>query len=159
MIFVTVGTDGPFDRLIRIVDDWAREHNRTDVFAQIGEKGWEPQFIAYKHFLEPPEFKARFQEADYVVAHAGMGTILSALNVGKPILVMPRKVDLGEQRNDHQWHTATRLSEQGKIHAAFDEAELRAKLDALETLEVREKIGPSATSPIVQTIRDFIANS
>ncbi len=39
MILVTVGTDGPFDRLIRIVDDWACRNNRSDIFAQIGDGG------------------------------------------------------------------------------------------------------------------------
>jgi hypothetical protein len=33
MIFVTVGTQGQFDRLIRTVDEWAGGHGRTDVFA------------------------------------------------------------------------------------------------------------------------------
>ena len=42
MILVTVGTDLPFDRMVRVVDDWAGETGRRDVFAQIGEGGWEP---------------------------------------------------------------------------------------------------------------------
>lgn len=36
MIFVTVGHQTPFDRLIRLVDRWAEENMRHDLFAQIG---------------------------------------------------------------------------------------------------------------------------
>ena len=43
-----------------------------------------------------------------IVAHAGMGTILTALETGKRLLVMPRRAALGEHRNDHQLATVSR---------------------------------------------------
>ena len=90
MILVTVGTELPFNRLVRVVDEWALATGRQDVFAQIGETDWRPKHIAWSKFLQPTEFARRFAEAEIVVAHAGMGTILSALQWEKPILVMPR---------------------------------------------------------------------
>ena len=45
MIFVTVGTDGPFDRLISTVDQWAGENGRSDVVAQVGRSTLEPRFV------------------------------------------------------------------------------------------------------------------
>ena len=36
MIFVTVGTQLAFDRMIKAVDEWAGARGRTDVFAQVG---------------------------------------------------------------------------------------------------------------------------
>jgi len=156
MIFVTVGTDSPFDRLVKVVDRWAAETGRSDVFAQIGKGAWEPETIPFAHFLEPNEFKERFSEASVIVGHAGMGTILSALHGGKPILVMPKKASLGEQRNEHQLATARRLNDMGKINVAFDEADLRAKLDRLDDLIARDTISPMASGPLVAVIRDFI---
>ena len=47
MIFITVGTDLPFDRMIRALDDWAGASGRRDIFAQIGEGGWEPKNIEF----------------------------------------------------------------------------------------------------------------
>jgi len=58
-----------------------------------------------------------------------MGTIITALELDKPILVMPRRGDLGETRNDHQLATARRLHALGLIEVALDEAELRSRLD------------------------------
>jgi UDP-N-acetylglucosamine transferase subunit ALG13 len=156
MIFVTVGTELPFDRLVRVVDEWAQAAGRHDVFAQIGETDWRPAHIKWSKFLAPREFTRRFAEADVVVAHAGMGTILSALQAEKPILVMPRRASLREQRNDHQLATARRLSKLGKINVAMDEKELRAMVEAFGDLQPRDRIGAYATDPLISALREFI---
>ncbi len=156
MIFVTVGTDLPFDRLVRTVDDWAAETQRTDVFAQIGETAWRPTHIRFSKFLEPEEFRRCFNESTTVVAHAGMGTILSALQWGKPILVMPRQASLNEHRNEHQLATAKHLAGLGKIDVAFDEGALRVKLDHLSELGVKERITPHASPELIAALREFI---
>jgi len=158
MIFVTVGTDVPFDRLVRVVDEWADRRERSDVFAQIGSTEWKPARLAYTRFLAPDEFMRRFAEARLVVAHAGMGTILSALRCEKPILVMPRHAALGETRNDHQLATARHLSTLGRINVAMDDAELRSQLDRIDELKAREPIGPYASPELIDTIRRFIVN-
>lgn len=156
MLFVTVGTDSPFDRLISAVDRWAGDTGRTDIFAQVGSSNIPPSHIAYSKFLEPPEFRRRFIEADLIVAHAGMGTILSALRYGKPILVMPRRAALGEQRNDHQLATARRLQEMAHIEVAMDETELRSRLGRLDELRSLAKVGPYASSSLIEAVRHFI---
>lgn len=159
MIFVTVGTDLPFDRLGRVIDEWAGASGRSDVFAQIGETEWRPKHMGYSKFLEPPQFVEKFSKATTIIAHAGMGTILSALRYQKPILVMPRRASLGEQRNEHQLATARRLSEMGKITVAFDENELRGMLERLESLAPREKIGSHASPELISGIRNFIQST
>lgn len=156
MIFVTVGSDLPFDRLVKAVDNWAREHDRRDLFAQIGEKGRAPEFIPYSRFLEPPEFRQRFSEASIIVAHAGMGTILSALSFGKPILVMPRLASLGESRNEHQLATAHHMLKQGKVNVAFDERDLWNKMESLTQLRAPERISAYASEPLIHSLRTFI---
>jgi UDP-N-acetylglucosamine transferase subunit ALG13 len=156
MIFVTVGTELPFDRLIKAVDSWARENNRTDVFSQIGEGAWEPEFIRSCRFMEPPEFARAFASASVIISHAGAGTILTALRWEKPILVMPRRASLGEQRNEHQMATAKRLSEMGKVGVAFDEIDLREKLAQIDSFKPRQKIGPYASEELQDAIRSFI---
>lgn len=156
MIFVTVGTDGPFDRLIQAVDRWAGESGRRDVFAQIGRSQLQPGHIEYVNFLEPPDFARRFQSASVVVSHAGMGTILTALHHRKPVLVMPRKATLGEQRNEHQLATARHLADLGKIRVAFDETDLKAQLARIDQLSATAQIGPYAQPELIAAIRSFI---
>jgi UDP-N-acetylglucosamine transferase subunit ALG13 len=156
MIFVTVGTDLPFDRMMRVVDDWARTRGRRDVFAQIGEGGWEPEHIEFTHFLQPPDFKRRFDEASLIISHAGMGTILTALLHGKPILVMPKRASLGEHRSEHQVATARRMAELGMVHMADDEESLRDWLDRLDSIRPVRPIGPHAQPALTKRLNDYI---
>lgn len=159
MIFVTVGTDLPFDRMMKVIDRWAGENGRDDVFAQIGEGGWEPQNIQFSQFLQPPEFVERFKSADLIVSHAGMGTILSALHHGKPILVMPKRASLGEHRSEHQVATAERMRELGNVNVAADEAELLDWLNRLDELARPNRIGNAAGESLIRGLRDFIFES
>ncbi len=156
MILVTVGTDKPFDRMMKVVDRWAAERGRQDVFAQIGEGGWQPRHIPFVNFFEPVEFKQRFSAAHLIIGHAGMGTILSALLHGKPILVMPKLARLGEHRNEHQTATAKRMMALGNVNVAFDEEEMFQKLDIVDSLQARAPIHPHASGGLVDGIRDFI---
>ncbi len=156
MILVTVGTDGPFDRLIQAMDQWAAENARTDVVAQIGRSQLRPSNMRWHEFLEPPQFQEYFSAADLIVAHAGMGTILSALRFEKPLLVMPRRASLGEQRNEHQLATANRLLELGKVNVAFNEDELRQRLANLDNLRPRAKTGSFAEPRLIAALSEFI---
>ncbi len=154
MIFVTVGSQMPFDRLVRAVDEWAAARGRSDVFAQIGPTDWRPAHIAWETFIEPAEFRRRMETADVIVAHAGMGSILTALELGKPILVMPRQGALRETRNDHQ--LATALKWRDRIAVATDERELAVRLDALAELRPSERISSGASPELIEAIRSFI---
>jgi UDP-N-acetylglucosamine transferase subunit ALG13 len=156
VIFVTVGTQLPFDRLITAVDGWAASKTKSDVFAQVGPTSIQPRHIEYENFISPAQCRERMLAARVVVAHAGMGTILSALEMGKPLLVLPRRAMLGEHRNDHQLATARRFAELGTVGVALDEHELHAKLDALDALASPEGIGPYAPAPFIAALRDFI---
>ena len=156
MIFVTVGNYSPFDRMVKVVDAWAAIHGRTDIFAQIGKTSWRPQHIKWADFLEPAEFNRKMQEASVVIAHAGAGTILKALELGKPVLVMPRSPHLHETPNDHQLFMARRFQYSGMLSMAKDENGLTVQLDRLETLRAAERIGPAASSELLETVRNFI---
>ena len=157
MILVTVGTELPFNRMVKVVDEWAAETNRTDVFAQIGKTDWEPSHIQFSNFLDPAEYSHFLADAKVVIGHAGMGTILSALYLGKSILVMPRRASLREHRNEHQFATAQRLSDEGLVEVAYDDNELRMRLDAIDVLQPSRKIEQFAEPSLTTAIRSFIA--
>lgn len=156
MIFVTVGTQLPFDRLIGAVDAWAATSGER-VFAQIGPSELRPAHLEHAAHVPPAECRRRMLEADAIVAHAGMGTILSALEMGTPLIVMPRRAALGEHRNEHQLATARRFAESGLVSVAFDEHELPARLDALGALRAEPgAIAPYASDRLVSAVRAFI---
>lgn len=156
MIFVTVGHQMPFDRLIRAMDEWAGGLARGDVFAQIGRGEFQPKVIRATAFLSPGEFEKNMDEASAVVAHAGTGTIIAALQRGKPLLVLPRLSKFGETRNDHQVPTARHFADGGYVLSAKDETELPQRLRELETFRPRGTIGGAASAELTERLRRFV---
>jgi len=156
MIFVTVGAQMPFDRLIEAVDQWAGEAARSDVVAQIGPSRLTPSHLRVERFLAPEAYSDYCEQADLIVAHAGMGTIITALQLGKPLLVMPRLGNLHETRNDHQVATAERFEALGLVEAAYDVPTLHAKLNDLDRLRANHTIDGAAAPRLLETVRRFI---
>lgn len=146
-----------FERLTSAVDRWASEHSQHSFFAQIGPTASPPENMPWKRLLPGGEFKQKVDEADIVVAHAGMGSILSALLLRKPIVVMPRRGDLRETRNDHQLATADRLSKLLYVSVATDTDELYRFLESPNRIVVGEEISPYASEQLLGNIRDFIS--
>jgi UDP-N-acetylglucosamine transferase subunit ALG13 len=156
MIFVTVGAQMPFDRLVRAVDKWALLRRRDDVFAQIGPTELKTNHISVTRFIDPQEFRRRVSDANIIVAHAGMGSIITALELGKPIIVMPRRGDLMETRNDHQLATAKQFQQSGRIAVAMDEQELMERLDTLDAISGGDPIAPQASAQLIAAVRGFL---
>jgi len=156
LIFVTVGAQMPFDRLVGWVDDWADAAGRDDVEAQIGPSQLATRRLRVLPFLEPPAFRAQMERADFIVAHAGMGTILTALELGKPILVVPRRGDLAETRNDHQVATLERLVADGLVLGATTREAFVAQMTALQApLAPRARIADRGEPALLDRIRRF----
>ncbi len=156
MIFVTVGHQMPFDRLVSAVDAWAGSGPRREVFAQIGETSLRPAHLRWAAKIDPAEFQRLVRDCQIVVGHAGMGTILTALEFAKPVLVMPRRSALRETRNDHQLATARSLIGRPGIHVAEDEDALCASLDGLSRLRGGDPIPPTASEDLLEAVREFV---
>jgi UDP-N-acetylglucosamine transferase subunit ALG13 len=158
VIFVTVGAQMPFDRLVQTVDQWAADQPAgEEVFAQINKTSYLPQHIKYELFIPPLEFRNRVAAARVIIAHAGMGSIITALEFGKPIIVMPRRGSLKETRNDHQFDAAKYFRDAGRINVALDERELRGYLDRLDEItEHGELISHQASPELISNLMSFI---
>lgn len=155
-IFVTVGTQLPFDRLISAVDRWASQH-RAEVFAQTGSSSLRPKHIQWQDFIGNAEANERLRTADLVVAHAGMGTILTRLETGLPLIVLPRRAALGEHRNDHQIATARRLSHLRGLWVVDDEDALRERMSVFERPIDTHHLSTVASPSLIAAIQEFVS--
>lgn len=154
MIFVTIGTQAPFDRFIKAVDLIVAEFDE-EVIAQTFHGKYHPKNMKTIDFLPPDEFNRIFAKARLIVAHAGMGTILSALVQSKPIIVMPRIAALGEHTNEHQLATANKMKKLGYIYVANNENELENLI--LDTkLQPLYKANDIASLKLIGSIKNFI---
>jgi UDP-N-acetylglucosamine transferase subunit ALG13 len=99
------------------------------------------------------------KEAELVVAHAGMGSIITALRYQRPLLIMPRRAALGEHRNDHQVATAKWLIDRPGIEVAWDESELPACLNARHEWTTGTRLPEFADGPLVKRLTRFIKDT
>jgi N-acetylglucosaminyldiphosphoundecaprenol N-acetyl-beta-D-mannosaminyltransferase len=159
MIFVTVGSQLPFDRLCAAVARWACRQGRSDIFIQHGGSQMNFSPLESAAFLDPAESRRRIEEASLVVAHAGTGTIIACLRAGVPIVVLPRRASLGETRNDHQVATARRFAERYGISFAEDEQMLISMLDSNEPIALGRPLSEEAEERLLNEIRGFVARS
>lgn len=153
-----MGSQTPFDRLVRAVDAWAQRSGQgAQVLAQIGSGDHVPTSAAWVRSLAPDEFRQRCRSAQLIIAHAGMGSVLTALEFGKPLVVLARRAGLRETRNDHQLATAKWLSARPGIWVAQSEDELPDLVDRVLQQAADLPPQPAAAPPaLVQALREFI---
>jgi len=155
MIFLTVGTQFPFDRLVKAVDELVGRNGFDEqIFAQIGDSSYQPRNFKAIQLLEKKVFDKHISEASCIVSHAGMGTITMALDNNKPLLVMPRSKKYGEVVNDHQATIARKFEELGHILVAYDVEDLPNSIRKLkEFVPMERKANPKA---VAERIRCFL---
>ena len=112
MIFVTLGTQKfQFNRLLKYIDEKKKSGEiNEEVFAQIGNSDYIPTNYKFKDFLNKDEFEDYIKKADLVITHSGVGTIISAININKPVIVVPRLAKYVEHVDDHQLQIAESFS-------------------------------------------------
>jgi UDP-N-acetylglucosamine transferase subunit ALG13 len=157
LIFVTVGSMLPFDRLIRAVDNLAISPGQ-EIFAQIGHGKYLPRNLRFARMLTPEKFEEYVTSATLVIAHAGMGTVITAMEAGKAVVILPRLAALREATTDHQVHTARWLNGKPGILAAASEADLERVVDIALNLQghTLRQLCKSAAPEFVAKIRAFI---
>lgn len=159
MIFVTIGSLFPFDRLVRLMDDLALSFPNEEFFAQIADGTYEPRNMPHARMLSRREFGEKVEQAKIIVAHAGMGSVISAMENKKPVVILPRILEQGEHTTDHQMATARWLSEKPGIYVAMTDAELRPTIEAALGASGGEAVMPP-TAPVefLDRIRAYILN-
>ncbi|KUJ83000.1 hypothetical protein AWR36_010690 [Microbulbifer flavimaris] len=157
LIFLTTGTRAPFDRLVRIVDHWAEKNPGVQIVAQIGTGRYRPRHIEATRFLCRGDYQVLARDCRLMIAHAGMGSVLSALEHGKPLVMMPRNDLHGECTNDHQFGTARRISGLPGVYTVHNAAQLIQRLDNHHELRAPDQMQASPRQlELAQFIMGFI---
>jgi len=139
MIFVTVGSAYPFDRLVRACDAVAAAHPEQRWLAQIHEGTYDPTHMRFERLMDKQAFDAAMAEAEMIIGHGGMGTISGALAVGKPLLVLARRKRFGESVNDHQVSCAERFRAAGHLLVADDADDVGPLVERLRSFVPRPR--------------------
>lgn len=155
MILVTVGMQLGFDRLICAMDE-ITPRLPVEVVAQIGNGTLVPRNMRCYRQLEPGAFVELVERSCLIVGHAGIGTLLTAERYRKPLVLFPRRADLGEHRNDHQSATARAFADRPGISIARNSDELeRAIAKGLEA-PCSHPVKTSPKTNLVDAVARFI---
>ncbi|TFK27370.1 glycosyltransferase family 1 protein [Coprinopsis marcescibilis] len=131
--FVTVGST-KFDALIQKVFsqevlEALQKQGYTEVIVQCGNSSFEEQRgaadgehpvivqrggLVVEYWKFKPTLEEEYERADLVISHAGSGTILDVLRMGKPLIVVPNPTLL----HNHQQELADVLAEQNYIKSS-----------------------------------------
>lgn len=164
-VFMTVGSQMPFDRMTAAVADWARRQGPgLTVIAQVGQtrlRAPDLMPLRWAQTLPPRDYADTCRGSDLMVAHAGMGSVLTALELARPLLVLPRRGRHQETRNDHQVDTALHLRGQGvmcgglPVQVALHEEEIGPMLDQVLNTLVDPRRGPSIPAQVEPAVGPF----
>jgi UDP-N-acetylglucosamine transferase subunit ALG13 len=151
VIFVTLGThEQPFTRALERV----AALNKTDeIVIQHGSTTARPDLVTAEWFdyLSYDALLAAVREADVVISHAGVGSIVTAVRNDKKPVVLPRLARFGEHVDDHQLQLARRFAQRGLVVVCRPE-------DRIEELVARVKnVRPPPQSPRGTRLREAVA--
>lgn len=155
MIFVTVGTQLPFPRLVREMNRIAGRICEPVIAQTCDDLEHYPNLIV-EPYMNSERYSDVIEQARLVVAHAGIGTVLAARQAQVPVILVPRRAALGEHRNDHQQGTVRQLLGREGITGIWD----TAKLEELVRSDLPAPVMPNASGPaldgLMTTLRSYI---
>jgi UDP-N-acetylglucosamine transferase subunit ALG13 len=119
----------------------------AEVLWQTGETDVSRFGIEGREALPEKELTEAMERSDVVVAHAGVGAALAALEVGKRPVLVPRRLARDEHVDDHQIQIAAELAERGlALSVEAPDLSLEHLLEATRS-EIRLRENP----PLFQT--------
>lgn len=140
MTFVTLGTQKfPFNRLLELVDQLVGDGViQGEVFAQVGYTSYVPKNYSCVDFVDPEAYNRYISEADLIIAHAGVGTIMNCLSKGKKLIVVPRAKAYNEHVDDHQYEIADEFAGKGYLLVAENYDALKDAVLNIHTAPIRK---------------------
>lgn len=154
MILVTVGTHSAgFNRLVKAADDYAKEIDER-VVIQYGVSTHEPDHAEHFDFTDFDTMNALTREARAVVMHAAAGAILLGLQMGKPLVLVPRRKKYTEVIDDHQLELTRALC---KNNRAVECKPVTAEgLATAIELAVGKATKPAGPGMLVNNLRQYL---
>lgn len=142
MILVSVGTPTqPFDRLLRMVEAAVTDEDAAQTVWQVGASTFAPRAGRVVNVLAPSEFHGLLAQAEVFICHAGEGSIMEGLQMGKLPIVCARQRRLREHVNDHQQEITQEMSKRGLILPVASIEDVQAAIRAVRAGKTPDRSG------------------
>lgn len=157
MILITVGTARfNFNRLFKIIDELCEEKiiDGKEIIAQIGYTEYKPKHYKSFSLINSDDFNKYIEESKYIIAHAGVGTVVSSVQKNKKVIVFPRMEKYNEHVDDHQLELSKLFKENNYAMIAKNKKELKECI--LKIDEFKPNKYKSNNKKINELIMDYI---
>lgn len=156
MILILLGTqNNSFHRLLEEVEKNIEDGTiEEEVIVQAGYTKFESKNM--KIFdLMPKEALEEFQaQADLIITHGGVGSIISSIRKGKKVIAVPRMHEYDEHVNNHQIEIVQNFGELGYIIGIKKVEDLKKAI--IESKQFEPKKYETNNQLMIKTIEEFI---
>lgn len=160
MIFVMLGTqNNSFQRLLEEVDKLISKNIiKEEVVVQAGYTQYQPKCEKMKiiDFVPREELDTYEQNANFIITHGGVGSIITSLEKGKKVIAVPRLHQYGEHVNNHQTEIVEKFNEGGNIIGLQSVEELEEAIKKVQNFEPKPYI--ENNKKMLELIENFIDN-
>ena len=159
MILVLLGTqNNSFHRLLEEVQKNIDNGNiQEEVIVQKGYTKFESNEMTMYNKLSSDEIEKLIDNANLVITHGGVGSIINSIQKGKKVIAIPRLKKYKEHVNDHQTEIIKSFNDSGYIIGLNNVEELELALKKVQEFVPVKHI--HNTGNIVQIIENFIDNN
>lgn len=159
MIFVMLGTqNNSFHRLLEEIEKLIEKGTITEeVIAQTGYTNYKTDKMKIFDLISRNELEKFQNEADLIITHGGVGSIVSSIKKGKKVIAVPRLHKYEEHVNDHQKEIVELFNKKGYIIGIEDVKELGEAINKVEKFEPKEYI--SDNSKLLNIVDEFISKA
>lgn len=124
------------------------------VIMQIGHTEYKPVNAEYFDFVDDfAKIEQLNRDARIVVSHAGAGSILTALNLRSPVIVVPRLKKYNEHMDDHQLEIADAMSSRNGVMTAYNIEDIDQLLQKTVTINQL-----SVKHDLVNSLKKYLSN-
>ena len=159
MILVMLGTqNNSFHRLLEEIDKLINEGLiKEDVVVQAGYTKYESINMKIFDFISSDELDKLEQQADCIITHGGVGSIIGSIEKDKKVIAVPRLKQYGEHVNDHQLDIVQSFNKLGYIIGITDVSQLSDALQKINMFQPKKYV--QNTGKIISIVQDFIYNN
>ena len=159
MILVMLGTqNNSFERLLKKMDELIEKKVIDEkVIVQSGYTNYESKNMRIFDLIPQEELERYQEQADLIITHGGVGSIVSSIKKEKKVIAVPRLHRYNEHVNDHQKQIVEAFDKKGYIIGIQRIDELKNAIIRAQDFEPK-KYEEKSNSKILKLIEDFIDN-
>ena len=147
-----------FHRLLEEIDRLINEGKiKEEVIVQAGYTKYETSNMKIIDFVSSDEILNLEKQANCIITHGGVGSIIGSIELGKKVIAVPRLKKYGEHVNDHQIDIVESFNKLEYIIGIKDVSQLGEALKRVEKFEPKKYI--QNTGNIIKIVEDFIDNN